>query len=261
MSAKVLFLDLETSPIVAHVWGLWDQRVALNQIVADPEVIGVAYSWNGKPAKYVSTWDHSTDAKASSRFEMLSFVWGLLDDSDVVVHWNGTSFDVPWLNSEFAREGLTPPSPFKQLDLMRVVKKNMRFPSNKLDYVSAALLGEKKLPTGGHQLWVDCINGDEGARRRMARYARQDVNLLPKLLEKLRPWIGGQVNFSLWSEHREELACQKCGQAEFLGPKGTAYTAQGAYPQFWCKPHLGGCGGWTRGNRAEFTTKSVGSAR
>ena len=254
MSAKVLYTDIETSPILAHIWSLRDLNVGINQIIQDPEILGVGYGWDGRPARYASKWDDA------GRVGMLHLTWDLLDKADVVVHYNGNTFDVPWLNGEFARIGLTPPSPFKSLDLYRIVRKNFRFPSYKLDYVANALMGERKVSTGGHKLWVDCINGDEKARRYMARYCKQDVNLLPKLLhEHLLPWAGGVVNFALYEG--AELACQKCGQAEFLGPKGTAYTAQGAYPQYWCKPHLGGCGGWTRGNRAEFTTKSVGSAR
>ncbi len=29
---KILVLDIETAPIVAHVWGLFDQNIGLNQI-------------------------------------------------------------------------------------------------------------------------------------------------------------------------------------------------------------------------------------
>jgi len=258
MAPEVLYTDIETSPIVAHVWGLRDLNVGINQIVQDPEIIGVGYGWNGRPAKYVSTWDHED---LGGRAFMLGQAHGLLDQADVVVHYNGNTFDVPWLNGEFARIGLTPPSPFKSLDLYRVVRKNFRFPSYKLDYVANALLGERKHSTGGHQLWVDCINGDEKARRRMGRYCRQDVNLLPKLLDVLRPWLGGQVNFALWSEHGAELACQKCGEVQYLRPKGTAYTVNRAYPQFLCCPDRGGCGGWTRDSKSSYSITGAGVAR
>lgn len=250
---QVLALDCETAPILAHIWGLRDLSVGINQIIEDPYIMGVGHSFNAKPARYSSTWD------AGGRLGMLEHVHGLLDQADVVIHWNGERFDVPWLNGEFAREGLTPPSPFKQIDLMKVARKNFRFPSYKLDYVAGALLGQHKLSTGGHGLWVACMNGDEKARRKMATYCKQDVNLLWPLLEKLRPWIGNQFNFALWSD--EPLACQKCGSAEYLAPKGTAYTATRSYRQFWCKPALGGCGGWTRDSRSSGSTQSVGVVR
>jgi hypothetical protein len=260
MAPKILALDIETSPAVAHVWGLRDLNVGLNQIVADPEIIGVGFSWDGKPAKYISKWDQD---ELGGRAFMLGYIHDLLDQCDVAMGYNSQGFDIPWLNGEFARIGLTPPRPFKQIDLYRVVKKNMRFISHKLDYVAGALLGQNKLSTGGHQLWVDCMNGDEKARARMARYCKRDVMLLWPLLEVCRPWLGGQVNFALWSEQGAELACSKCGESEFLAPKGTAWTATRGYPQFWCKPAKGGCGGWTRDTRSDADTavRSVGVTR
>lgn len=254
MTAKVLYTDLETSPIVAHIWGLRDLNVGINQIVQDPEIIGQGYKWAGtRGARYVSTWDDG------GRSAMLNNAWRLLDEADVVVHYNGDRFDIPWLNGEFARVGLTPPSPFKSIDLYKVVRKNFRFPSYKLDYVAHALLGQRKLATGGHQLWVDCLNGDEKARAKMARYCRRDTALLEPLLEFLRPWLGAQVNFALYEG--AELACQKCGKADALRPKGTAYTATMAYPQYLCDTKRGGCGGWSRDKKSAFSTAGAGVQR
>lgn len=254
MSMKVLYTDIETSPIVAHVWGLRDLNVGLNQIIKDPFIMGVGWGWDGKPAKYTGWLDDTYMA-------MLKQTWGLLDEADVVVHYNGDRFDVPWIMGEFARHGLTPPSPFKSLDLFKVVKKNFRFPSFKLDYVAGALLGEHKLPTGGHQLWVDCLNGDERALKRMARYCKRDVNLLPRLHTKLLPWIGNQYHPALYEEAGEDLTCQKCGKTEHLIAKGTAYTATRAYPQYWCKPSKGGCGGWTRDVKSSWSVATTGATR
>jgi hypothetical protein len=248
MSAKVLHLDIECSPILVHAWSLRDLHVGLNQIISDPEIIGVGYKWDDKPSRYASKWDEG------GRLGMLEQTHALLDEADVLVHYNGQSFDVPWMNGELAREGFTPPAPFKNIDLYKVVRKNFRLPSYKLDYVAGVFLGEHKLPTGGHQLWVDCMNGDENARRKMARYCRRDVDLLPRLLEKLRPWLPNTINFALYNG--EELACQKCGGVD-LESRGTAYTATRAYPQYRCRD----CGGWTRDTRSEMGTRAAGVAR
>lgn len=259
MAPKILALDIECSPATVHAWSLRDLHIGLNQIMEDPEIIGVGYSWDNKPAKYVSKWDQD---ELGGRAFMLGFIWELLNEADIVVTYNGIGFDIPWLNGEFMREGLTPPEPFKQIDLYRVFRKNARFISHKLDYVAGAVLGMNKLPTGGHQLWVDCINGDAKARARMARYCKRDVMLLWPLLEKARPWLGNQVNFALWSEQGVELACQKCGSADFLRKKGMAHTATRSYDQYICHVGDGGCGGWTRDTRmAEVLTRATGVTR
>jgi hypothetical protein len=258
MSPKVLLYDVECAPVVAHVWGLRDLNVGINQVVADPYVLGVGHKWyGGAPARYLSV-------NKLGRQTMLERTWALFDEADVVVGYNHIGFDNKWMNGEFAREGLTPPSPYKNIDLLKVARANFRFPSFKLQYVSTALGLEGKLSTGGHDLWIRTMAGDPAADRKMARYCKQDVELLEPLLDKLRPWVGNAVNFALWSEQGAELACQKCGASEFLRPKGMAYTATRAYKQWWCKPTAGGCGGWTREARmdADFpAAKGTGATR
>lgn len=248
MSVKTLLYDIECSPIVAHVWGLRDLSVGINQIVANPEVLGVGYKWHeGRPARYLST-------QKLGRTEMLQQTWALLDEADVVVGYNSVGFDNKWMNGEFAREGLTPPSPYKNIDLYKVVRSNFRWPSYKLQYASQALGLEGKLETGGHGLWVRVMEGDEKADAKMARYCRRDVELLGPLLEKMRPWLPATVNMALMIG--EELACQKCGSAD-LESRGTAYTATRAYGQYRCRD----CGGWTRDNRSTHGTNVSGVAR
>ena len=258
MSPKVLLADCETSPITAHVWGLRLQNVGLNQIRQQPRVIGIASKWLGsKSVMWRSEYHHS-------RTEMLEHIHGLLDQADIAVHYNGNGFDIPWLMGEFAREDMPPPSPFKNIDLYRVARKAFRFPSYKLQYVSTALGLEGKLSTGGHELWVQCLES-EGEEQRLAwakmrRYAKQDTALLEPLFYKLRPHFPASVNMAVYNPEGD-LACQKCGEVEFLGRRGFAYTAQRAFPQYLCYPERGGCGGWTRDTRSSWGVQSAGVTR
>ena len=49
---NILLLDIETSPVVAWVWGLRDQNVGLNMIKEDWYVLSWAAKWLGdKPSK------------------------------------------------------------------------------------------------------------------------------------------------------------------------------------------------------------------
>lgn len=250
---KVGYLDIECSPIVSHTWGLKNQFIGLNQIREDPRMIGFGWKWrDDKTVKFYSEYHHGRDA-------MMHRIHRLLDAADVVVHYNGNGFDIPWINGELAVSGYTPPSPTKNLDLFRIVQKNFRFPSLKLAYVAKRLVGDSKIETGGHDLWVDCLEGDEDTRRKawglMRRYCKQDVALLEPLHVKLTPWIGNQFNAALYREG-EELACQKCGATD-LESRGTAYTAQRAFPQYRCRV----CGGWTRDTKASWSISSTGVAR
>lgn len=231
---RVLLLDIETSPNLAHVWGLWNNNVSLNQLQASTQMMCFAAKWLGeKPTYFLS--EHK-----DGRPGMVLAAHALLDQADVVMHYNGKNFDVKHLNREFLEAGFTPPSPFKQIDLLLAVRKNFRFPSNKLQYVSTALGLAGKAKHEGHDLWVKCMAGDAAAWKRMEKYNRQDVLLLEELYEKLLPWIPSLPNRNLYGDS----GCPSCG-SEDLYENGWAYTGASKFRQYRC----GNCGTFFRGTK------------
>lgn len=248
---NILYLDIETSPNIADVWGLWDQNVTLDRLRESARIMGFGYQWAGqKRAKWVGENTHS-------HVDMLVIAHSLYDVADVVVTYNGDKFDHKHLNAGWVLHGITPPSPSKSLDLYKIVKKNFRFPSNKLDYVADRLLGDSKIKHKGYQMWKECLDPDIDPKIKarawsdMAKYCKKDVELLPPLHEILIPWAPPSINVSLFNGPGDCLACQKCG-SEDLEPRGTAYTASRAYPQYRCR----NCGGWTRDRKSAW---SIGS--
>lgn len=234
---KVLTIDIETSPNLAHVWGLFNQNVGINQILEASEVICFAAKWHGEDEVIYSSTFH--DGKKA----MVSRAFNLLSEADVVIHYNGKRFDIPHLNREFLFEFGTAPAPFTQVDLLHAVKKNFRFTSNKLDFVAQALdLGAKTQHTG-HQLWMDCLNNVPEAWELMKEYNMQDVVITEKLYDKLLPWLSGHPHVSLYSGDVEDR-CPNCG-SEDLRPQGRAYTSVSVFQRFRC----GACGKWSRGNK------------
>lgn len=239
MSAKILVLDIETFPNLAFVWGLWDQNVGLNQLVESGSVACFAAKWVGEKKIHFHS-EHS-----SGREAMLSAAWDLVNEADVIVHFNGTSFDMKWLRSEWVREGMLPPSPYSEIDLCTVAKRNFKFPSNKLDYLATELLGEGKVKHSGFDLWVGCMAGDEKSWKQMEKYNRADVDLTERLLERLRPWVKNLPNPALYGAAQDgEHTCPQCGSAD-VKQQGLSYTALGAYQRYRCTP----CGRWSRGSK------------
>lgn len=58
---KILLLDIETSPNVAHVWGLWQQNVGTNQLLEASEVMCWAAKWYGeKDVAFMSNKDKNS---------------------------------------------------------------------------------------------------------------------------------------------------------------------------------------------------------
>jgi len=241
---KILFLDLETTPNLAHVWGLWNQNIAISQLVAPTDVICFGARWYGSKQVIFKSIHHD------GRKAMLDEMHHVMDEADIIVGWNSQSFDVKHMHREFLQHGYTPPSPHKDLDLMRVVKQQFRMPSNKLDYVAQLLEVGKKTPHTGFQLWLDCMAGDEKAWKLMKKYQMQDVNLLVDLYEKLKPWIKTGPNIAA---HLDLLiGCRNCGSTH-LQSRGTITNGKGRYQRYRCMT----CGTWNRGKRTMSTEMST----
>ncbi len=234
---KILTLDIECSPNLAYVWGLFNQNVSLAQLVDTGEVISFAAKWHGK--KQVLFFSTYHDGKAA----MLQAAHDLLTEADVVVGYNSKRFDMIHLNKEFVLAGMLPPAPYQQVDLLNVVRRQFRFTSNKLDHVAQKLgLGAKTSHTG-FQLWVDCMAGKEAAWNLMRRYNRQDVVITEKLYDKLLPWIHNHPATGLVDGLREDN-CPNCGSVD-LKREGFAFTNLGKFQRFSCNR----CGKWSRSGK------------
>lgn len=240
MTARILLIDIETSPNVAHVWSLWNNNVGLNQLLASTEMMSFAAKWLGsKKVEFYSTFH---DGKAA----MVQAAWDLLNEADIVMGWNSRSFDVKHLNREFLEAGMTPPAPFKQLDLMLAVKKQFRLPSAKLQYVSKLLGLEGKVQHSGHDLWVRCLADDAKAWQEMKTYNRRDVTLLEDIYHVLRPWIEAHPTMALYANDAalDEHSCPTCTSTE-LRREGYAFTRLGRFQRYVCTA----CGKWSRGGK------------
>jgi len=234
---KILGVDIETSPNLAHVWGLWQQNVGLNQLEDVTEVLCWSAKFFGEGEEM-----HFSSSFWNTKEQMVGAIWKLLDEADVVVHYNGKRFDIPHLNREFLELGLTPPSPFKQIDLLQTVKRQFRFPSNKLDYVTKALgLGQKVSHTG-FGLWKGCMEKDPNSWEKMKEYNIQDVLLLEELYNRLLPWVPGHPNRGLYDE--SDVPICRCGSTKLI-KQGYAYTSVSKFQQYQCKD----CGAWSRGRK------------
>ncbi len=183
---KILLLDIETTPMQVYAWGLWDQNISIDQIIKPTEMLCFGARWLGqKKVTFMSVHHHGKKA-------MLEQLHKMMDEADVLVGWNSAAFDHKHINREFLENGLMPPSPVKDLDLMSVVKANFQFPSNKLDYVAQRLGVGAKVKHSGFSLWVKCMEGDNKAWAEMKKYQIQDVDLLVDLYDVLLPWFVGK---------------------------------------------------------------------
>ena len=241
---KTLLLDIETAPITAYTWGLWNQNIPIKAIIDSGSVLCWSAKWLGDDNLLFSSIMNPGKKK------MLKQIHKLLDETDVVVHYNGTRFDNPTLNKEFIEAGMPPPSPFKEVDLLKTSRRRFRFPSNKLDYVAKALGLKGKHEHEGFNLWIKCMNKDKEAWKEMEKYNREDVLVLESVYYKFLPWIKSHPNIGI-AENRPSI-CPACGNGH-LTRRGFNLTQAGKYQRYQCQS----CGTWSSDRNTQPLTKGI----
>lgn len=235
---KMLGLDIETAPALVYSFSAFKTNIGYNQVVEPPRIIAFSAQWRGsKSVIFYSEYHHS-------RAEMLDALHALLDEADIVVTFNGDSFDLPWIEGEFIAEHMRPPSPVMKVDLYKVIKKHSRWLHKKLAVVADRLVGDQKVPHQGFGLWMDCLRGDEETKSKawtlMRKYAKKDTALLWPLYDELLPWI--RLPHPV-SSAEEGFSCRNCGSYN-LTRRGFSLTLNGRYQRYQCE-----CGTWQRGTQ------------
>jgi DNA polymerase elongation subunit (family B) len=222
---KILYLDIETAPTLCYTWSLFPKYININDVVKPGYTMCWAAKWEGdRDVLFGSTKDKG----------MLQNIWELIDEADAVVHYNGTRFDMPTLHREFVLNGMPPPSHYHQIDLLKTVRKQFRFQSNKLDFVAQQLGLGAKTQHKGMALWYECMDGDIAAWQKMKRYNKQDVVLTQKLYKKLLPWIHNHPNVGMWVVDPRNPVCTNCGSQK-VQERGSQYNSKTAsYKRYKC---------------------------
>lgn len=241
---KILIYDLEVAPNVSLTWGgsLYEQNVIAVQ--KNWEILSFAYKWLGtNEITCVTKQGQKTDKKVTEALHKI------FDQADVVVAHNAIKFDNKKARAKFIEHGLTPPSPFKTIDTLRVARQQFSFNSNTLDALGKLLkVGRKLHNPQGFELWLAVMADDKKAWQQMIKYNVQDVELLEQVYLKLRPWIEKHPHAGLENAQR---ACPKCG-GEALQRRGKSVSASGTYLRYQCMS----CGGWSQEKTREAPSKA-----
>lgn len=197
---KILFIDIETKPLLAQVWQLWDVNVGLNQIQSDWSILSFCAKWKG--SEDVIYRDLSGQADVEDDSVLLAELWSLLNEADFVVGQNSKRFDVKKIFARLVLNGYPKPSTFRQIDTLEVAKRQFGFTSNKLEYMTDKLCKVyKKLPHKlfpGHMLWSECLKGNPLAWAEMKEYNIHDVLSLEELYDIISSWDNTLPNFDVY---------------------------------------------------------------
>jgi DNA polymerase elongation subunit (family B) len=244
---RILTIDIETSPHIAAVFGRFKQDISMKQILEESRVICFAAKWHGsKKVIFRSTFHDGREA-------MVQEAWDLMDQADVLVHFNGRRFDIPRLNTEYTLGNLPEPAPSLDVDLLQVVRRRFGFASNKLDDVLWALGLGRKVAHSGIDLWLRCREDDPKAWALMKKYCIGDTVKEEKLYDRVLPWIKGHPNVALFTG--DTAGCRWCGSTDLVR-RGFAHTSTSSYQRYRCS----NCNAWSRGAKAVTRTDLRGIA-
>ena len=239
---KILVFDLETAPITAFTWGLYDQNIGLNQIKHDWHLLAWAAKWYGEPASKVMYMDNSNAKHIQDDRNLVVGLAKLLNEADIIITQNGEAFDVKKLNARAVIHRLPPIKPCKGTDILKEGRKVFKFTSHKLEYITDVLndkykkLKHEKYP--GFELWKALLAGDKQAWPVMKKYCIHDVLATEESYQKIQGWIKTQ-NMACYID--DAIMRCKCG-SDSLIKKGFAHTEAGKYQIYNCQA----CGKWPR---------------
>lgn len=233
---KVLFYDLETAPLLAHIWSPYDDYVTHDRLVKPGFLLTWSASWRGESKIHTGCLTTEEAVEQDDR-RIVSELAELIREADIVVAHNIDKFDLPVFNTRLLAHRQEPIPPVKSIDTLKLAKGAFRLPYNKLDYLADFLFGDKKIKTD-FDLWKRCYHGDAKALAEMLRYNKKDVVLLKRVFEEILPYV---KNLPRLQTLTNEERCPTCGSADLIA-RGHRHTPTGSYTQLRCN----GCGRYSR---------------
>ena len=227
---KIVLYDIETSPIIATTWSLYQDHINHTDILQDTFIISAAWKELGaKTVKSTSINDFKRKT-ADDDYGVCKTLREALEDVDILIGHNSKKFDTKKLNARLIAHGLKPLPKLVQLDTLKEIKKIAAFTSNRLDFLGKKLIGHGKIDTSPG-MWLRAMRGERPAVAEMVKYNKIDVVRLEEVYLKIRPYIENHP----FSSPKSECACRNCGDNNLSKSKIRLSAGGIQMQQFQCK--------------------------
>lgn len=245
---KVLVLDIETAPILAYIWDLKiNGYIPPSQIHTDRYVMAWGAKWLGQ--KQMIYQDQRGLGPLKDKAILLK-LRNLLDKADIVVTYNGKSFDSKRINARLMIHGIRPPTPYKHYDVMRLMKQVADHTSNTLDYISTKVNKKyKKLhhtDYPGINLWLACLREDVKAWNSMKKYNIHDVLSTEEAAMNTLAWAPESFP-DFFPTSDTPTMCGRCGYHGYMKAVRNKSAKVHSYHQYRCP----NCGGFQTGKKVK----------
>src|SRR2546427_1858376 len=179
MVAKIVILDIETTSLEADAGTLVSAG-----LISD-----------------IGRGEYLEARRTSEERPLLLKLAKRLENYNVMVTWNGRSFDIPFLTTRLMKHGLDP-RPFLRkphIDLADVVKSRLRLTFTYLDHVCDFFqIDRKKGPMGLDvpHLYVRALEGDKKALSSIRDHCLDDLRATRQVFLKLKPLVEQQLEYA-----------------------------------------------------------------
>lgn len=235
---RIIFFDLETLPNLEEALKVWPQLSQYPGKTLRASITSIICAgwkeYGKKRVNCINAWDYKNwDKDVNDDYEVCKAIREVLDGADAVVTHNGKRFDWKYLQTRLLYHGFDPLHRINHVDTKALASSNLFVFNNKLGTIGQFLVGDNKLENGGWDLWVDVHKKKKSAMNLMARYCKQDVALLEKVFEKLKPLIKNLPNYNNFNMV-DQMVCPNCGSGKFHG-HGMKHTKTRSYRRYLCQ--------------------------
>lgn len=243
---KILYIDIESAPSIAAAFGRFKVNITHDHVLSEGGwFLSACWTWNysDKVEGLVLT---PAEACKKDDSRIISKLHELISAADVVIAHNAKDFDVKMFNTRCILNGFYPANSAKITDTL-VIARRFKFNSNKLDSLCDYFNLGRKIQHQGIQLWIKCMEGNKEALKEMLAYNKEDVVLLKKLHDCLRPWDTQPINAGHFIDlDGSSPVCPQCGSWHVLKTGKLVYNGVSSYTEYQC----GTCGSLSRNRQS-----------
>lgn len=205
---KLLYLDIETTPMLSYHYGTKKLFISAQQIKEHPKVSSVVLMWeyNRQPISY--KWD----AKNIDDTELLKEIVPILNKADLIIMQNGDRFDVPVLQDRLCQLKLPALKNIITFDTLKASRRSFMRAHHSLDSRSIRYGLGGKLPRDWDRI-IAIAEGDEKALKEDLLYNAKDVTDMRSIMWREFPYYSLPQRFLNTLKlfiHEDKPYCIKC---------------------------------------------------
>lgn len=240
---RIILFDLETLPNLGEALKVWPQLSNYPGLTLRATITSVICAgwkvYQDKKTHCINAWDFNRwNRDKNDDYSVVTEIHKVLQDADAVVTHNGKKFDWKFLQTRFLKYKLSPLDKIPHIDTRELASRNLFSFNNRLGYLGEQFVNDKKLDHEGWELWVKVHKRDPKAMKTMTKYCKQDVILLEKMFEILKPFATSIPNHNLWNSDENPIKlCPNCGsdKVRLLGWRHTKTQSYRRLQCFECK--------------------------